>query len=232
MQLIIMAGAPSVGKTAVLLKTLNYLIHQLGLKASVAKMDCLQSKDAELFSALHIPTTTGLSKDLCPDHYLAINLNSLYDWAQSNDSNMLVIETAGLCNRCAPFLSGALNICVIDATASIKSPEKLGPMVTTADIISITKCDMISQAEREILIEHLEDLNPQAQLIVVNGLTGAGTKKLALSFQNQPAMCQLEEQSLLYQMPGAICSYCVGEKRIGKQYHQGMVDYMQLGGSK
>lgn len=231
MRLIIVAGAPSVGKTEVLLKILTHIIKLSSPFPSIAKMDCLESKDALLFKKLKLPTTTGLSGHLCPDHYLAINLNTLYDWAIKNKSETLIIETAGLCNRCAPFLTGALNICVIDSTASIKSPEKLGPMVTTADIIAVTKCDMISQAEREILLEHLGSLNPNATLSVVNGITGAGSKKLARRIIAQADIASISQQSLVYEMPGAICSYCVGEKRIGKEYHQGMVEYMSVGGS-
>lgn len=226
MKVIIVAGAPASGKTAVLLKTLHHIKQCKQVYPSIAKMDCLKSHDASLFRTLEYPVTTGLSGHLCPDHYLATNLNHLYDWALSNQSNTLIIETAGLCNRCAPFLTGALNICVIDSTSSIRSPEKLGPMVTTATIIVMTKCDMISQAEREILSEHLSELNPTSTLLSINGLTGAGSKKLATAILSHSEMKDLGNQTLVYDMPGAICSYCVGERRIGKDYHQGMVEYI------
>lgn len=231
MRLIIFAGAPAVGKTAVILKTLNHILRDLNFRPSIAKMDCLKSNDELLYKELNLPVVTGLSDQLCPDHYLAINLNHIYNWAVKQQSNTLIIETAGLCNRCAPFITNALNICIIDSTASIKSPEKLGPMVTTAKIIAVTKGDMISQAEREILIKHLHTLNPEAIIFPVNGITGAGSKKLASQILAQVPIDDISSQTLIHEMPGAVCSYCVGETRIGTDYHQGMVNYMEIGGN-
>ncbi len=232
MRIIIFAGAPAVGKTAVIIKTLNHFLRTSLSKPAIAKMDCLKSNDERLYKELSLAVITGLSGHLCPDHFLAINLNHIYDWAKDLNSDPLIIETAGLCNRCAPFLSNALNICIIDSTASIKSPEKLGPMVTTADLIAVTKADMISQAEREILISHLKNLNPQAEIFTVNGVTGAGSKRLANRILAHSSIEDIASQRLIHEMPGAICSYCVGETRIGKDYHQGMVTYMEIGENK
>ncbi|GAU78866.1 GTP-binding protein [Fusibacter sp. 3D3] len=230
MRIIMVAGAPAVGKTAVILHILNHIIRLKTFRPAVAKMDCIKSTDESYYKALSIPVITGLSQNLCPDHYLAININGIVNWAISQNSDLLIIETAGLCNRCAPFITKALNICVIDSTSSIKSPEKLGPMVTTAEIIVLTKCDMLSQAEREILQSHLEQLNPTAEQYVVNGITGAGSKKIAAIFKSIPFMDDIGQQKLLHDMPGAVCSYCVGEIRIGQAYHQGIVNYMSFGG--
>jgi len=231
MRVIIFAGAPAVGKTAVILKTLSHILRSSQAHPAIAKMDCLKSHDELLYKKLSLPVVTGLSGHICPDHFLVINLNNIYDWALKQSSDMLIIETAGLCNRCAPFLTGALNICVIDSSASIKSPEKLGPMVTTADTIAVTKCDMISQAEREILLSHLKTLNPIADIYIVNGLSGSGSKKLAKQLLAHEPTCDIVHQTLIHDMPGAICSYCVGETRIGTEFHQGMVTYMDLGGA-
>lgn len=231
MKLILVAGAPAVGKTAVLLKTLPHLMKR-GKKLAVSKMDCLKSQDEAAYNQLHIPVITGLSQDLCPDHFLVTNLMGLFGWGQKNDSQILIIETAGLCNRCAPFVKGALNVCVVDATASIKSPEKLGPMVTTANLLILTKTDMISQAEREILASHLAKLTGHEQMLSVNGLTGAGSKRFADVIYQAPNLDTLEGAHLKHTMPAAICSYCVGETRIGEAYHQGMVSLMDFDGER
>lgn len=232
MQIIIIAGAPAVGKTSVAIKVLQHLINENSPSPSIVKMDCLRSNDEASYKKLNLPIITGLSGHLCPDHYLATNLNQIFDWANNNQSNMLIIETAGLCNRCAPFIKGALNICVIDSTSSIKSPEKLGPMVTTASVLVLTKCDMISQAEKEILIFQLKELNSSAEIYIVNGITGSGTKKLSKLVLSIDEILDITEQTLVYEMPRAICSYCVGETRIGKEYHQGIIEYMDIGGCK
>lgn len=232
MKIILFAGAPAVGKTSVLLKTLTHIQALTSYRLGVAKIDCLQSHDHLAYQALNIPIITGLSQNLCPDHYLAINLVPLHQHFKRQGTDIMIVETAGLCNRCAPFISNALNVCVVDSTSGTKSPEKLGPMVTTATIIVLTKSDMISQAEREILIDHLQQLNPMAELLVINGVSGAGSRKLSQRLLAQPDIASLDQERLIHDMPAAICSYCVGEHRLGCDYHQGILNYIDLGGSE
>lgn len=57
------------GKTAVL-KSLLPLLDQSGESPCVCKIDCLQSKDAVTFQKMKYPCVTGLSGDICPDHFL------------------------------------------------------------------------------------------------------------------------------------------------------------------
>jgi Ni2+-binding GTPase involved in maturation of urease and hydrogenase len=227
MKISIIAGAPSVGKTSVLSKTIPFLLKN-NEKIAVVKMDCLKSNDEMIYKNLNIPVITGLSDYLCPDHFLATNLSGIFSWAKSLNTSYLFIETAGLCNRCAPFISKSFNICTIDCTSSIKNPEKLGPMVWEADLLLLTKGDMISQAEREILIMHLKKINNNCKFIKINGLTGAGCQNFAKKLLDTPDIKSLNGDTLKYPMPSAICSYCVGETRIGDEYHQGMVSLMNF----
>jgi Ni2+-binding GTPase involved in maturation of urease and hydrogenase len=227
MKIVIVAGAPSSGKTSVIISVISHLKNN-GMLPVVAKMDCINSSDADVYKKHGIPAITGLSKNMCPDHFLAINLEHIMEWAINLNANMLIIETAGLCNRCAPFINASNNICVIDSTANIKSPEKLGPMGSTADTIVFTKTDIISQIERQILINHVMKLNKDANHYIVNGYTGAGAQMLYKSFMNGNEIDSISDDSLKYEMPSAICSYCVGETRIGKAYHQGIIEYMDI----
>lgn len=89
------------GKTAVL-KSLLPLLDQSGESPCVCKIDCLQSKDAVTFQKMKYPCVTGLSGDICPDHFLVSNLPELWQWTDAMQRNLLVIETAGLCHRCSP----------------------------------------------------------------------------------------------------------------------------------
>ena len=95
------SGASAVGKTSVL-RSLLPLLKQSGATPCVCKIDCLQSGDAAVFEELGLPCVTGLSGDICPDHFLVSNLPELWDWADDRDCDTLVIETAGLCHRCSP----------------------------------------------------------------------------------------------------------------------------------
>lgn len=52
-------------------------------------------------------------------------------------------------------------------------------MLTYADFVVLTKIDMVSQAEREIILWKIKELNPTAKLFTVDGLTGYGAEGLA-----------------------------------------------------
>lgn len=111
------------GKTAVL-KSLLPLLDQSGESPCVCKIDCLQSKDAVTFQKMKYPCVTGLSGDICPDHFLVSNLPELWQWTDAMQRNLLVIETAGLCHRCSPATKHMLAGCVVDCTVSCKAPAQ------------------------------------------------------------------------------------------------------------
>ena len=225
---IIAGGPPASGKTSILKHLILFLQRQQQVPA-VCKIDCIQSHDDTIYEQLSIPVAQGLSENICPDHYLATNIIDIFQWGKDNLATHLCIETAGLCNRCAPFINRAVNLCVIDCVSSIRGPEKLGPLVTTADILVLTKTDQVSQAEREVFSYHLKELNPSALLQEVNGLTGFGVQRLGqMIFQKGICVDSLEEDQLRYTMPSANCAYCVGEIRIGTAYQQGMVNKMSF----
>ena len=90
------SGSSAVGKTSIL----RYLIPFLekgGMRTAICKIDCLSSNDESVYKNLNIPTVTGLSRDICPDHFLVSNLPELWDWCDSLGRDCLLIETAGLC---------------------------------------------------------------------------------------------------------------------------------------
>ncbi|MFR8745773.1 GTP-binding protein [Gemmiger formicilis] len=216
------SGASAVGKTAVL-KSLLPLLDQSGESPCVCKIDCLQSKDAVTFQKMKYPCVTGLSGDICPDHFLVSNLPELWQWTDAMQRNLLVIETAGLCHRCSPATKHMLAGCVVDCTVSCKAPGQLGPMLTQADFVVLTKVDMISQAEMEIICWQIGQINPQAKIFPVDALAGYGIDLLAQWLLTQPRHMDFTEDTLRHTMPSGVCSYCVGETRVGTAYQQGVV---------
>ena len=223
MKLIIVGGGPSTGKTTILCYVIKYL-KSLNIKISVAKVDCLDATSDRVYKQLDIPYIEGLSKDLCPDHFLATNFIDLFNWGLNNNSDILIIETAGLCNRCAPFIDVALNICSIDYTTHIFAPLKFGPIVQTADLLMLSKGDLISQSERIVFKSQLKKINSTSPIYDVNGLTGQGYENLAKAIINSKSLESIEGSLLKYTMPCATCSYCVGERRISKDFHQGIIN--------
>lgn len=178
---------------------------------------------------MNLPCVTGLSEDICPDHFLVSNLPELWDWANSQGCDTLVIETAGLCHRCSPATTHMIAGCVLDCTASCKAPGQLGPMLTQADFVVLTKTDMVSQAELEIISSKISELNPKAALFPVDGLAGYGADRLAQWLLEQPSNCGSREDELRHTMPSGVCSYCVGERRVGGAFQQGVVGKINFG---
>jgi len=221
MKMVIVAGTPGSGKTAVLIHALRSL-KQRGLNSSVVKIDCLYTDDGKKFEKIGIPTKVGLAMDMCPDHFAIYNIEDMIDWADENNSEYLIVETAGLCHRCAPYTVNSLGVCVIDATSGPNTPLKVGPFLSTADIAVVTKGDMISQAEREIFRERILEVNPHCKVIEANGLSGQGCIELAEEIVKSPEV-SLDEEKLRHSAPLAVCTLCVGETKVNKKYHRGIL---------
>jgi Ni2+-binding GTPase involved in maturation of urease and hydrogenase len=220
--MITVSGPPSSGKTAVILKTADCLKAKKR-SVGVVKFDCLSSFDEGLYEKAGIPARTGLSGNLCPDHFYISNVEECLDWGISRKLDFLIIESAGLCNRCSPHIKDVLSVCVIDSLSGVNTPQKIGPMLKLADIVVITKGDIISQAEREIFVFRVKKANPKAMIVGINGITGQGAHELAIMWENAPVKRSLTGQRLRFSMPAALCSYCLGEMKIGETYQRGNV---------
>ncbi|MDA3956700.1 GTP-binding protein, partial [Oceanispirochaeta sp.] len=167
MNLVTVSGPPSSGKTSVILKTIDSL-KQRGLKVGVAKFDCLYTDDDVLYEKAGIPVKKGLSGALCPDHYFVSNVEEVTQWGIREGFDVLISESAGLCNRCSPYIKDIKAICVIDNLSGINTPKKIGPMLKSADIVVITKGDIVSQAEREVFASRVNMVNPSAVIMNIN----------------------------------------------------------------
>jgi Ni2+-binding GTPase involved in maturation of urease and hydrogenase len=231
MKMITVAGPPSSGKTSVIVKVASHWMHNKK-KVGVVKFDCLNTTDDQIYKKHGIPVKKGLSKELCPDHYFATNIEEVYDWGAKTDFDYLVTESAGLCNRCAPHIQGVLSVCVIDQLSGVHTPGKIGPMLRLADIVVVTKSDIVSQAEREVFAAKVRYVNPKAKMFHVNGLSGQGTYELCREITSGAHRTGILNRRLRFPMPMALCSYCLGETRIGKEYQIGNVRKIQIGDEK
>lgn len=227
MKFITVAGSPSAGKTSVILKVIDALQND-GLRAGVVKFDSLSTKDAELYQKKNIPAKVGLAGNLCPDHFFVSNIQDCLRWAGQNGFDMLVSESAGLCNRCSPHIKGALAVCVVDNLSGIYTPQKIGPMLKFADMIVITKGDIVSQAEREVFAFRVRQSNPGGMIVQMNGITGQGAAEVSRLFKEARDFDTLTGSQLRFSMPAATCSYCLGETRIGMDFQMGNVKKMDL----
>ena len=148
MRLITVSGPPSSGKTSVVIRAVEQMGG--GEKVMVVKFDCLSSTDQERYQRAGIRAVTGLSGNQCPDHFYISNVEDCAKRARAEGFEYLIVESAGLCNRCAPHLKDCLAVCVIDNLSGVNTPHKIGPMLRFADVVAVTKGDIVSQAEREV----------------------------------------------------------------------------------
>ena len=244
MKVVTVAGPPSSGKTSAILKVADVLAEK-GLRLAVVKFDCLSSSDEEVYAARGIPSITGVSANMCPDHYYATNIERGIDWAAELGVDVLFNESAGLCNRCSPHIAGMPAVCVVDCLSGSRTPSKIGPMLRLADLVIVTKGDIVSQAEREVFAHEVRTVNPQARIAFLNGITGQGASSVARFVQQAATLgahggtdgcstcenaepAQAEPMRLRFTMPSALCSYCMGQTKVGRDYQMGAVREMDV----
>jgi Ni2+-binding GTPase involved in maturation of urease and hydrogenase len=230
MRFITFSGPPSSGKTSVLLQLVREL-HVDPSQTGVVKFDCFTTDDDATYLASGIDARAGFSGKLCPDHYFVSNVAACVDWGQRKGFDFLFTESAGLCNRCSPHIKTIPAVCVVDNLMGINTPRKIGPMLKMADVVVITKGDIVSQAEREIFALKVRETNPRALIMHMNGITGQGAARLGKwIFSQHELLGAIEEDELRFAMPSGLCSYCMGETRVGKDHQMGNLKPIKLDG--
>jgi Ni2+-binding GTPase involved in maturation of urease and hydrogenase len=227
MKLVTIAGPPSSGKTSIIVKSAKKMMAE-GIKLGVIKFDCLVSEDEKRYNKAGIPVKTGLAGSLCPDHFFITNIEACLKWGRKKGLDLLISESAGLCNRCSPHIREVLAVCVMDNLSGVHTPRKIGPMLKTADVVVITKGDIVSQAEREVFTFRVKQVNPKAAVLPINGLTGQGVLLLCRHLEAAKKIDTLRNTRLRFSMPAALCSYCLGETRIGPDNQVGNLKMMDL----
>ncbi len=221
MKLVICAGTATTGKTAVLRHVIPRL-QKRGRTVAFLKVDVQFAEEDEQFAReFGIPTRKVYSGELCPDHCNVMVLGDALQWARRSGADVLVVETAGLCLRCSPYVDGGLGLVVLEATSGMNLPRKVGPMLSLADIAVVTKIDRVSQAEREVFRARIQDAAPSVRIREVNALYGIGIDPLV---DHILATADAQDSLLLRgNPPVGTCTICVGKKEIGWQSHFGVV---------
>jgi Ni2+-binding GTPase involved in maturation of urease and hydrogenase len=221
MRIAICAGPATSGKTAVLRHVIRKLRDE-GRRIAFLKIDVQYAEeDEELAREFGIPTKKVYSGELCPDHCSVMVVGEALTWADKAGAEILLVETAGLCLRCSPYVDGGLGLVVLEATSGMNLPRKIGPMLSLADVAVVTKIDRVSQAEREVFRARILDAAPTVRVREVNALHGIGTDPIAARILATP---EIQGELLLRgNPPVGTCTICVGKKNIGWQQHFGVV---------
>jgi len=221
MKVVICAGPATTGKTAVLRHMIRKLL-AVDIHCAFLKIDVqFAEEDVQLAEEFSIPTRKVYSGELCPDHCNVMVLGDAISWAKQAEADVLLVETAGLCLRCSPYVDGGLGIVVLEATSGMNLPLKVGPMLSLADVAVVTKIDRVSQAEREVFRARIQEVAPRVKIREVNALYGIGIDPLVDMVRKQP---EASEALLLRgNPPVGTCTVCVGKKEIGWKSHFGVV---------
>jgi len=221
MRAVICAGPPTSGKTTILKQVIRRLIKN-GHRPAYLKIDVQYADEDTLFSEeFGIPVKKVYSGELCPDHCNVMVLGEAIEWAEEEKADFLLVETAGLCLRCSPYIEGSLGLVVLEATSGMNLPRKIGPMLSLADVAIVTKIDLISQAEREVFRARILEAVPGVRIIETDALYGIGVDPLVRKLEESP-----EVNYPLYlrgNPPVGTCTICVGKKEIGWKQHFGVV---------
>ena len=209
--LIVVAGTPSSGKTALLRQLIPGLIRG-GRRVVSAEQRCdPPPPDAP-------PPAPGhhllVDEDHCPDHALARGLHDLL--AEADGADVLTLETAGLCARCSPFPTRALGIFTVDLTGGLHLPGKVGPMLETCDVCVCTRPDRVTGTERILFEGALRAVSPHLTVFFLNGLTGEGARAVLTRVEAWlDAGGGAGDLEMRRPLPQFFCSFCLGRTEVG-----------------
>ena len=221
MKLVICAGPATTGKTSVLRHVVRRLIKK-GNRPSYLKIDVLYADEQAIMEReFAIPAKTVYSGELCPDHCNVMVLGDALEWAENQKSDLLLVETAGLCLRCSPYVEGSLGFVVLEATSGMNLPRKIGPMLTLADMAVVTKIDLVSQAEREVFRARIKESAREIRVVETDALYGTGIDPLIKTISDANEV--VFPLYLRGNPPVGTCTICVGKKEIGWKQHFGVV---------
>ena len=227
MKLLVVAGPPSSGKTSVILQLIAALGAPRGM-AGVVKFDCLTSFDHLRYREAGVPVVTGFSGATCPDHYFVSNIEDAVAWGKKKGLEWLITESAGLCNRCSPYINGVPAICVIDAIAGVNTPPQDRPHAENGRLCHHHQGGYRQSGGAGGICLPCAAGEYHARVLFVNGITGQGATALKRYALQAPACDTLREKKLRFTTPSAVCSYCTGERRIGESYQMGMLKKMEF----
>jgi Ni2+-binding GTPase involved in maturation of urease and hydrogenase len=235
MKLLLVGGPPSTGKTT----TIQRIIEKRKDKYKIAylKMDVVTAHEETLIKEKYgIDARTVYAGDLCPDHAEVMIITDAIKWAESINADLLIVESAGLCLRCSPYLNQGLGVVVLSMLSGLHSVDKMKQLICFADVALLTMNDLVCQAEREVYIKKIKSSFDKLKVIETNALQGIAIEYLCnLIDESNPI--DIETLELKGNPPLGTCSICMGSKKVGWKNHYGVVrqldsnssDYMYRG---
>lgn len=221
MKLLLAGGPPSTGKTTVIQRIIEKRKEKY--KIAYLKMDVVTAHEEALMKEKYgIDARTVYAGDLCPDHAEVMIITDAIKWAESIQADLLIVESAGLCLRCSPYLNQGLGVVVLSMLSGLHSVDKMKQLICFADVALLTMNDLVCQAEREVYIKKIKSSFDKLTVIETNALQGIAIEYLCnLIDESKPI--EIESLELKGNPPLGTCSICMGSKKVGWKNHYGVV---------
>ncbi len=235
MKLLLVGGPPSTGKTTVVQRIIEKRKEKY--KIAYLKMDVVTAHEEALICDTYgIEAKTVYAGDLCPDHAEVMILTDALKWAEGICADLLIVESAGLCLRCSPYLNQGVGVVVLSMLAGLHSVDKMKQLICFADVAVLTMNDLVCQAEREVYIKKLKTGFEHLKVLETNALQGIAVEYLC-SMVDESKELDINTLELKGNPPLGTCSICMGSKKVGWKNHYGVVrqidsnvsDYMYRG---
>jgi hydrogenase nickel incorporation protein HypB len=174
-------SAPGAGKTALLERALAEPID--GVRVGVLEGDVQGSLDADRLASLHVPVTQ-LNTDprFGGECHLDANMvRSALPQLPLAEIDLLVIENVGNLVCPAEFRVGEdARAMVCAVTEGEDKPLKYPLMFRSCELIVVNKVDLLPHldVDLDLLLHHLDAVNPGAERILASASTGEGVEKL------------------------------------------------------
>ena len=152
MKLVTISGPPSSGKTAVLVNVIKSL-KASALRTGAVKYDCLATEMRHRLFIWYSSADGAFRQSFALTTILSAILRSVWKWGISLNLDLLGFRKAPASETVAPRISREYL-----RSVSLKIPwgsplrKRSGPCLKFADIVVITKGDIVSQAEVKFLL--------------------------------------------------------------------------------
>ncbi len=224
MKLLLVGGPPSTGKTTVVQRIIEKRKDKY--KIAYLKMDVVAAYEEELMREKYgIEARTVYAGDLCPDHAEVMILTDAVRWAKEVAADLLIVESAGLCLRCSPYLNQGVGVVVLSMLSGLHSVDKMKQLICFADVAVLTMNDLVCQAEREVYIKKLKSSFEYLKVMETNALQGIAIEYLC-SIVDASEEIDINTLELKGNPPLGTCSICMGSKKVGWKNHYGVVRQM------
>lgn len=221
MKLLLAGGPPSTGKTTVIQRIIEKRKEKY--KIAYLKMDVVTAHEEALMKEKYgIDARTVYAGDLCPDHAEVMIITDAIKWAESIQADLLIVESAGLCLRCSPYLNQGLGVVVLSMLSGLHSVDKMKQLICFADVALLTMNDLVCQAEREVYIKKIKSSFDKLTVIETNALQGIAIEYLC-NLIDESKLIEIESLELKGNPPLGTCSICMGSKKVGWKNHYGVV---------